>query len=140
MRIIATIVFILISLLTIVDSGFSEEDKIVKIIEVHINIEDDYDRNKEYVALEVKDKINLKGWILTDRHGNIFFFPDMELEGRITVYSGEGENTSTELYWNSPKFVWDLSGDVCYLYDEERKEADVYSYGMHETCGKCNIY
>ena len=127
------------SLLITVASSGSEEDKIVKIVEVHIDIEDDYDRNKEYVVLEVKDKTNLKGWILTDKYGNFFFFPDRELEGRITIFSGEGENTDTELYWNSPRFVWDLAGDVCYLYDEERKVVDVLSYGMDKTC-ECSIY
>jgi len=63
--------------------------------------------NDEYVTLKnTGDRlIDMTGWSLSNKLNDAFTFPDgFDLPGgaTVTVYTGCGVNTTTELYWCSP--------------------------------------
>lgn len=41
----------------------------------------------------------------------------LDSEATVTVYTGEGTNSATELYWGSGNLIWNNDGDTAYLYD-----------------------
>lgn len=48
-----------------------------------------------------------------------YSFPSYTLSSKstVTVYTGEGTSTATELYWQLGSPVWNNDGDTAYLYD-----------------------
>jgi LysM repeat protein len=64
----------------------------------------------------------LKGFQLQDSDGNMFVFPQLDLleDGKITVHTGSGQNSVTDLYWGLDKSVW-TTGEVVTLEDGEGK-------------------
>jgi len=64
--------------------------------------------------------IDLEDWTLTNGRGDTFVFPSFRLfsGGKVTVYTGVGENTPIDLYWGLSEAAWQL-GDVASLFDAE---------------------
>jgi micrococcal nuclease len=84
---------------------------------------DDENLNDEYVTFKnVCDfPINLSGWTVKDRSFNIFTFPEFTIQPsrEVTLYSGSGKNTNSEIFWNSKYAIWNNDGDALYLRDRE---------------------
>ena len=67
---------------------------------------------------------NLTGWFVKDSGRNKYKFLNFILESRSSVklFSGAGNDTEDELYWDkkgSCKALWDNDGDTLYLRDGE---------------------
>lgn len=63
----------------------------------------------------------LKGWkIEDDGSKHTYTFPSCTLNSQtaVTLYTEEGTDTATELYWGSGNPIWNNDGDTAYLYDD----------------------
>lgn len=74
------------------------------------------------------NKINIASWALKDESRKIYTFPPIEL-GTITIHTGQGEDNSTDLFWNSKTSVWNNDRDTLYLYDKDWQIIDYETYG-----------
>ncbi|MCM2466200.1 MBL fold metallo-hydrolase [Methanoculleus oceani] len=64
--------------------------------------------------------VNLTGWTVTDEGTrNTYTFPVFTLDpgADVTVHSGEGNDTVTDLYWGRGTGVWNNDGDLATLAD-----------------------
>ncbi|MGQ9521648.1 MAG: LysM peptidoglycan-binding domain-containing protein [Anaerolineae bacterium] len=70
---------------------------------------------------------SLEGWTLSDAGGDRFSFPRLILfpGGEITLHSGPGISTPTDLYWNRAAPAWQ-SGELLTLRDAEGAVVDTY--------------
>jgi len=63
---------------------------------------------------------SLTGWkIEDDGSKHTYVFPSYTLGSgsSVTVYTGKGTNTATELYWQLGSPIWNNDGDTAYFYD-----------------------
>lgn len=81
------------------------------------------DLNGEFVVLENRgtEAIRLTGWTLSDEAHRRYLFPQFVLapKARVTIRSGLGRNTDTELFWGSRAPIWNDNGDTVFLRDEK---------------------
>lgn len=105
---------------TATDSGTSLE-----LVDVHADAEgDDGDNlNDEYVVFENtgSSSVNLSGWELADAADHTYTFPDgtvLDPGDQITIYTGSGTDTETELYWGQSSPVWNNAGDTVIVRDD----------------------
>jgi hypothetical protein len=86
----------------------------------------------EYVIIENKgtEDVDMTDWTLKDLANHIFHFPSFVLEAgkTVTVHTGHGTNTETNLYWGRSDYVWNNDHDTAYLYDADVNLIDSYSY------------
>ena len=79
---------------------------------------DDRDNlNDEYVVFENtgEESLDLSGWTVQDDAGATYTFPDgttLEAGAEVTLRTGSGEDTSTEVYWDSGRPIWNNDGDT----------------------------
>ncbi|MCW3128671.1 MAG: right-handed parallel beta-helix repeat-containing protein [Methanophagales archaeon] len=82
---------------------------------------DHYNLNDEYIVLKNigGTSINLEGWVMQDKENRTYIFPCFELlsGATVTIRTGSGTNTATDLYWGSKRAIWNNDGDTVYLYD-----------------------
>ena len=70
------------------------------------------------VIVNLGGQVDLAGWTLRDESGNLYTFPALTLfeGGAVTLHTGAGEDTVTDLYWGQPAAVW-ASGKNALLSD-----------------------
>lgn len=70
---------------------------------------------------------SLEGWTLSDAGGDRYTFPRLVLfpGGEITLHSGSGISTPTNLYWNRVAPAWQ-SGELLTLRDAKGDVVDTY--------------
>ncbi len=64
--------------------------------------------------------VNLTGWTITDEGArNTYTFPVFVLDAgaNVTVHSGAGNETASDLYWGRASPVWNNDGDIATLAD-----------------------
>ena len=73
------------------------------------------------------DVVSLEGWTLSDASGDRYIFPRLVLfpGGEITLHSGPGISTPTDLYWNRAVPAWQ-SGELLTLRDAAGSVVDTY--------------
>jgi LysM repeat protein len=83
--------------------------------------------NEQVVLTNLSGDVNMEGWTMTDGEGNQFTFPRFSLlpKGEVTVHTGKGANTPTDLYWGQSESRW-ASGKVAYLRDPSGKLIATY--------------
>jgi endonuclease YncB( thermonuclease family) len=95
---------------------------------------DEYDNlNDEYVVFENPENasIDLTGYTVEDEAGKEYTFPDGFTLGAgetVTLHSGSGTDTSTDLYWGSGSPIWNNSGDTVYVFDDSGTIVVEYPY------------
>ena len=65
--------------------------------------------------------VSLSGWkIEDDSSKHTYTFPSFTLDPQatVTLHTGEGTDTATELYWGSGSPLWNNDGDTAYLFDD----------------------
>ncbi|MFH5802038.1 lamin tail domain-containing protein [Haladaptatus sp. CMAA 1911] len=94
--------------------------------EVHADAAgDDADNlNDEYLVLKntESEPLNLGEWQLSDEADHRYTIPTgttLSPGEQITVHSGGGTNTNTDLYWNSGQPIWNNGGDTVIVVDTE---------------------
>jgi hypothetical protein len=97
--------------------------------------------NAEYVVLKNTDSVkhSVKSWTLRDKSGHIYTFPTFTLGAKkyVTVHTGSGTNTSTNLYWRSGAYIWNNTGDTAYLRWPGGTLADSCSWGSSGSSKYC---
>jgi endonuclease YncB( thermonuclease family) len=93
----------------------------------------DLDPVEEWVELtnQGDQAIDMAGYTLKDEANHIYEFGYFTLKPGKTVrlYTGNGQNTSTKLYWGlGDDAVWNNSGDTAYLRDPDGSLVDLYTY------------
>jgi len=106
----------------------------VVISYVHYDAEgnDNENLNDEYVVIrnEGNVDVDLIGWKLKDEANHVFTFPSFTLKpgATVTVHTGSGTNTQTDLYWGKDRAVWNNDHDTAYLYDSSMNLIDQESW------------
>lgn len=56
------------------------------------------------------ESVDLTGWTLKDEADHTFKFPSFLLEAgaTVTIHTGSGEDTQTDLYWGSSQAIWNM--------------------------------
>jgi micrococcal nuclease len=75
--------------------------------------------------------VDMSGYTLKDEANHIYEFGGFTLQAgqSARLYSGNGQNTSTRLYWNlGDQTVWNNDGDTAYLRDPDGSLVDLYTY------------
>ena len=87
---------------------------------------------EEYVAFknECDWNCNLEGWILSDAQDTKFTFPEFILsaESSVRITTGQGMNSSTNIFWSRCIGIWNNAGDTVYLKDNENNLIVEYTY------------
>ena len=78
---------------------------------------DNENLNDEYVVFENTGDtaLDLSGWTVADTAGATYTFPDgttLAPGAQVTLHTGMGENTATDLYWERGRAVWNNEGDT----------------------------
>lgn len=77
--------------------------------------------NREYIQVRnaTRKTISLSGYLIHDRGSkHTYRFPKTFRLGAgktVTVHTGKGRNTSTNLYWGMRSMVWNNTSDTAYL-------------------------
>jgi len=91
----------------------------------------------EWVEITNKDTApqSLTGWTLEDEGNHTYTFPEFSLNAgaSVKVHTGEGTDTSRDLYWNRSTSVWNNGGDVATLKDASGKLVSSYAGGAEEA-------
>ncbi len=56
-------------------------------------------------------------------------YPLPEISGKLTIYSGIGNNNNTSIFLNSKTNIWNNDRDTLYIFDEEGNLVHYHSYG-----------
>jgi competence protein ComEC len=80
--------------------------------------------NDEYVVFENSgdESLDMTGWQLSDAAGHVYTFPDgftLAAGATVTVRTGSGSDTDTNLYWGSERPIWNNGGDTVTVTDDE---------------------
>ncbi|AKB78916.1 Competence-like protein [Methanosarcina horonobensis HB-1 = JCM 15518] len=100
----------------------SEASEITSSAEPEVYVSD-LNLQEEWVEItnEGSSSVSLVGWKIEDegsKHTYVFPSCTLDSQATVTLYTGEGTNTATELYWGSGSPIWNNDGDTAYLYDE----------------------
>ena len=73
--------------------------------------------NDEYIVFENTgdDTLDVSGWTVADDAGHTYTIPDgvtIGPEATLTLRTGSGTDTETELYWGSGSPIWNNNGDT----------------------------
>jgi micrococcal nuclease len=104
------------------------------VIHMHADAEgdDNENLNDEYVIFENggNSSLNMTGWTVQDEANNFYIFSTFFLENGhdVTLYSGADTDTTTKVYWESSKPIWNNDGDSLYLRDAAGFLVTYYSY------------
>jgi competence protein ComEC len=97
----------------------STENATLAVAEINADAEGD-DRenlNDEYIVFENPgdDSLDVSGWTVADDAGHTYTIPDgvtIGPEATLTLRTGSGTDTETELYWGSGSPIWNNNGDT----------------------------
>ncbi len=108
----------------------------LRVVEINADAAgDDRDNlNDEYVVFENAgdESVDLSGWTVEDEAGRTYTFPDgfvLEPGERVTLHTGSGTDSATDLYWGSGSPIWNNGGDTVIVRDEtgERVLEETYA-------------
>ena len=104
------------------NTSSTDPEAMVEIATINADAEGD-DRenlNAEYVVFENtgEEAIDLGGWTVEDEAGRSYEFPQgftLEADKTVTLRTGSGNDTDTDLYWGSGSPIWNNNGDTVIL-------------------------
>jgi Lamin Tail Domain len=101
-----------------------------------------YSLNSEYVVISNSSytaSYNLTGYTVSDRSAHVYRFRTFVLKPRasVTLHTGIGTNTSTNLYWGSRAYIWNNTGDTAYLKNSVGTLRDPCSWGTVSSYVYC---
>lgn len=94
---------------------------------------DNNNLNDEFIVYENTGNatLDLSGWTVTDASGATFTFPDgftLAPGEQVTLYTGSGTNTESELYWGQATEVWNNGADTMTVRNAEGEVVIQRSY------------
>ena len=101
----------------------TEEEDMSPVEITEINLEDEWVK----ITNNGSSAVSLEGWKIMDEAEHTYTFPAFTLEAgdTITLYTEEGSDSATELYWGSGRPIWNNDGDSASLYNTEGEIVDV---------------
>jgi micrococcal nuclease len=110
-------------------------DVALKIIHIEADApgNDNDNPNGEWVEIanQGAESVQMQGYTLKDEANHIYTFGDfiLEPEKALRLFSGQGQNNETELYWGSVgESIWNNGGDTAFLRDVQGALIDSYAY------------
>ena len=110
------------------DGGGSSGGEIaIDLIHADASGDDNDNLNDEYVVFENigTETLDLTGWSVEDEVAKTYNFPDnftLDPQAQVTLHTGSGTDSSTDLYWGRGSAVWNNSGDTVFVYDDQGAE------------------
>ena len=100
--------------------------------------------NDEYVVFENQGDadLDMTGYVCEDEAGHSYTFPDgftLDAGAQVTLHTGSGTDTDTDLYWGSGTYVWNDGGDTVHVYDEAGSLVVEYTYPQSSTSGDLEV-
>ncbi|MDS0220198.1 lamin tail domain-containing protein [Haloarcula sp. S1AR25-5A] len=95
---------------------------------------DDRDNlNDEYVVFRNAgaEPLAMGGWTVADAAGHTYTVPDgftLEPDDTVTLHTGSGTDTDTDLYWGSGRPIWNNGGDTVTVTDADNETVLERSY------------
>ncbi|EMA03759.1 competence protein ComEC [Haloarcula vallismortis] len=95
---------------------------------------DDRDNlNDEYVVFRNAgaEPLEMGGWTVADEAGHTYTVPDgftLEPDATVTLHTGSGTDTDTDLYWGSGRPIWNNGGDTITVTDTDNETVLKRSY------------
>jgi hypothetical protein len=76
--------------------------------------------NAEYVVVHNAGhkKVKMGSYRIKDKAGHTYTFPrsfTLKAGRSVTVHTGQGRNTASNLYWNQKWYIWNNTTDTAYL-------------------------
>jgi competence protein ComEC len=103
--------------------------------QIHADAEGDEreNLNDEYVVLKNSgdDSLDLAGWKIRDAAGQTYTVPNgvtVAPGETITLHTGSGTDTATDLYWGSGTPIWNNAGDTLTVTNSAGEEVLQESY------------
>jgi len=98
--------------------------------------------NAEYVVVTNSSSTTsytLTGYTISDRSAHIYKFPTFTLKPKasVTVHTGSGTNTASNLYWRSKAYIWTNTGDTAYLKNTSKTLKDSCTWGNVSSYVTC---
>lgn len=89
--------------------------------------------NDEYIIFrnDGDEPIDLSGWTVSDESGHTYTVPDgvsLVPSETVTLHTGSGTNTETDLYWDSGTPIWNNGGDTIIITNSRGEEVLRESY------------
>lgn len=107
----------------------------LEVANVHEDAEgnDHENENDEYITFRNSgdEPIDIGGWTLSDEADHTYVFPSefsLESGDTVTVYTGSGSDTDSELYWGSNAAIWNNDGDTIIVVAEDGERVIEYEY------------
>lgn len=115
---------------TTTDSGDTTESQSLALVAAN---PDPDDATPEHVVFENRGNaaLDLTGWTVADEAGHSYQFPDgfaLAAGDRVTLYTSEGSDTATELYWGRSSPVWNNTGDTVVVTDADGDTVVSHTY------------
>ena len=81
----------------------------------------------------------LTGWTVRDTSRHVFRFPHFRLRphSSVTIHTGKGKDSRTDLYWGRSWYVWNNDGDTALLKNRAGGRADRCHYGGGGSFTRC---
>lgn len=118
--------------------GSKSSNSCVKIASINADApgNDNNNKNGEWIVFKnsCSQTISMQGWLLKDTSAsNKYEFKNfsMNLNQEVTLYSGCGQDSQTQLYWKCPEgkyAVWNNAGDHAFLYNDRGELISDYEY------------
>jgi competence protein ComEC len=117
------------------DTETGDSDVPLAITEINADAEGD-DRenlNDEYLVFENTgdDPLELSGWSVQDESGKTYSFPEgttLAAGAELTLRTGSGEDTETELYWGANRPIWNNDGDTVIITNQDGEQVLTEGY------------
>jgi micrococcal nuclease len=110
-------------------------DVMLKIIHIEADApgRDNENPNGEWIEIanQGRQPVNMAGFTLKDEANNIYIFGDFTVAPGVSfrLFSGQGRNTATELYWGLVnRSVWNNDSDSAFLRDAQGALVDSFTY------------
>ena len=117
------------------DGGTTTDGSTLGIANVHAdaNGDDRQNLNDEYAVFENTGEtaLNLGGWTVTDAAGHTYTFPEgftLNAGTTVTLHTGSGTDTESDLYWGSGTPVWNNGGDTIIVRNADGKRVLIEEY------------
>jgi len=98
--------------------------------------------NAEYVVVSnssTTTSYTLTGYTVNDASAHVYKFPSFTLKAgaSVTLHTGSGTNTASNLYWGSKAYIWTNTGDTAYLKNTTGSVKDTCSWGSVASYVNC---
>ncbi len=85
-------------------------------------------KNEIVTIINNCNNLNIASWILKDESRKLYNFKNIEI-GRVVLHSKEGDDSGSDIFWNSKTEIWNNDRDSVYIFDNNWKIAHFNYYG-----------